>query len=454
MHDNFLFIKQLNNIINNRGHYYLNYKKLLKPFLDFSICDDLKVEINEIINKDSVESKKLDEILTSLIAKFYPYINNSFSLNDDLYNVYGKVNKTVGYLKKFGINTVQDILFHFPYRYEALICNGGERGVLSGILEDFKVIKTKYGKKIFEAVFKGDGQYFYGVWFNFNNKYPVGVLKRGVNYNLYGKLQYFNSLPAIIHPEFVDTKDLGKIRPVYVLPENVKSNIYHGMVLKLFMKYGECLVESLPISILIKYGFYDIKTSLKYIHFPEDVRDLDKNVNIARERFVYEELFYLQIGLLVRKHFFGSTRGITFNVNRELLESIKDYIPFKLTNAQRRVLKDIFNDMKSENQMNRLIQGDVGSGKTIVAFISGVVAVKNGYQVAVIAPTEILSEQHYLNFKKLFGDHFLSCLLTGSLKEKEKKYLKDFIAIGNMQFIFGTHALIQEDVAFNKLGLV
>jgi len=198
--------------------------------------------------------------------------------------------------------------------------------------------------------------------------------------------------------------------------------------------------------------FY-IKNSFKYIHFPENRSDL-KQIHISKERFIYEELFYLQLGLLVRKRAYGTTLGLKFEINKEMLESIKDFIPFKLTHAQKKALKDIFNDMRSEYQMNRLIQGDVGSGKTIVAFISGIMAVKNSYQVAIIAPTEILAEQHFKNFINLFGAHFKACLLVGSLKDKEKKTLKDLIEMGEFDFIFGTHALIQEDVTFKRLGFV
>lgn len=220
------------------------------------------------------------------------------------------------------------------------------------------------------------------------------------------------------------------------------------------MEYSEHIVETLPLRLIIKYGFLDLKNSLRYIHFPDNINEFKKYNLLSHRRFVYEELFYLQLGLFIRKNSYGEVRGIKFDIDKDILLTLKPYIPFKLTDAQKKALKDIFNDMKSSKQMNRLLQGDVGSGKTVVAFISGVLAVKNGYQVAFISPTEILAEQHYNNFKKLFKDDFSSCLITGSLKQKDKKYLKALVESGDISFIFGTHAILQEDTIFKNLGFV
>jgi ATP-dependent DNA helicase RecG len=238
------------------------------------------------------------------------------------------------------------------------------------------------------------------------------------------------------------------------LPENVKDNIFLSLLKKVFMEYSDNILETLPLRLIIKYGFLDLKNSLRYIHFPDNINEFRKYNLLSHRRFVYEELFYLQLGLFIRKNSYGEVRGIKFNIDKDILLTLKPYIPFKLTDAQKKALRDIFNDMKSSKQMNRLLQGDVGSGKTVIAFISGVLAVKNGYQVAFISPTEILAEQHYNNFKKLFKEDFSSCLLTGSLKQKDKKYLKTLIESGDISFIFGTHAILQEDTIFKNLGFV
>jgi len=447
-------LKQLNNILKNKHSFYINYKSYFEP-LKFYLSDSLKQKIDYIINKTDPLTSELDDIVNDILVEIYNIEKKKFSrLKEPLGIKFSSFNKSLQYLKKIGIETAEDLIFHFPYKYDILTDSNAEKSVLNGTLSDYKIIKTKYGKRIFEALFNGEKGYFYGIWFNFNNRYPIAILKKGEKYNLYGKIQVFNNLPSIIHPEFVNSTDLGKIRPVYVLPEKVKENIYRSLLTKVFLDYSDYLVETLPLRLLIKYGFLDIINSLKYIHFPEDINDFNKYNKISFRRFAYEELFYLQLGLLIRKNSYGEVRGIRFNIDKDMLLDLKPYIPFKLTDAQRRALKDIFNDMKSGKQMNRLLQGDVGSGKTVVAFICGVLSVKNGYQVAFISPTEILAEQHYNNFKKIFGEDFSSCLLTGSVKQKDKRYIKDLIASGDISFVFGTHAILQEDTIFKNLGFV
>ncbi len=447
-------LKQLYNIIKNRSSYYTNYTQYLLPLMDY-LPTAIKNEINAIISKEKPSTLELDKILNDIFEEIYSGNKRDLHrLKEPLGIRFSNFSKTLQNLKKFGIETAEDVLFHFPYKYDVMASSDSDRSVLSGTLQEYKIVKTKNGKKILEAVFNSNKGYFYGVWFNFNNKYPMAVLKKGEYYNLYGKIQTFNGLPSIIHPEFINSNDLGKIRTVYLLPESVKDNLYKSLIVKVFTDYSDYIIETLPIRLIIKYGFLDIKNSLRHIHFPEKIDDFNKFNKISQKRFVYEELFYLQLGLLIRKNSYGEVRGIRFNIDKDILLSLKSYIPFSLTSAQKRALKDIFNDMKSGKQMNRLLQGDVGSGKTVIAFICGVLAVKDGYQVAFISPTEILAEQHYNNFKKMFGDDFSSCLLTGSIKQKDKKYMKTLIESGDISFVFGTHAILQEDTVFKNLGFV
>lgn len=447
-------LKQLNNILKNKGYYYKNFKSYLLPLKD-KLPLEISQKIDNIITKENPETSELDDIVNDILLEIYSIKRGDYNrLKEPLVIKFSNFVKTLEQLKKIGIETAEDIIFHFPYKYDILSSSSNDRCVLTGTFEDSKIVKTKNGKKILEAVFKGDTGYFYGVWFNFNNRYPLLLLKKGESYNLYGKLQNFNGLPSIVHPEFLSTDELGKIRPVYLLPENVKDNLYLSLLKKVYMEYSEHIVETLPLRLIIKYGFLDLKNSLRYIHFPDNINEFKKYNLLSHRRFVYEELFYLQLGLFIRKNSYGEVRGIKFNIDKDILLTLKPYIPFKLTDAQKKALKDIFNDMKSSKQMNRLLQGDVGSGKTVIAFISGVLAVKNGYQVAFISPTEILAEQHYNNFKKIFKDDFSSCLITGSLKQKDKKYLKALIESGDISFIFGTHAILQEDTIFKNLGFV
>lgn len=447
-------LKQLYNIIKNRSSFYANFKQHLLPLVEY-MPPTIKNEISAIISKENPTTSELDKLLNDIFEEIYSSNKRDIHrLKEPLGIRFSSFSKTLLNLKKFGIETAEDILFYFPYKYDIISNSNSEKSVLSGTLQEHKIVKTKNGKKILEAVFHNSKGYFYGVWFNFNSRYPLALLKKGEYYNLYGKVQTFNGLPAIIHPEFINSSELGKIRTVYLLPESIRDNLYKSLLIKVFTDYSEYLIETLPIKLMIKYGFLDIKNSLRYIHFPDNIDDFNKFNKISQKRFVYEELFYLQLGLLIRKNSYGEVRGIKFNIDKDILLSLKPYIPFSLTNAQKRALKDIFNDMKSGKQMNRLLQGDVGSGKTVIAFICGVLAVKDGYQVAFISPTEILAEQHYNNFKKMFGDDFSSCLLTGSTKQKDKKYIKTLIESGDISFVFGTHAILQEDTVFKNLGFV
>ncbi|MFN3134379.1 MAG: ATP-dependent DNA helicase RecG, partial [Candidatus Kryptonium sp.] len=210
--------------------------------------------------------------------------------------------------------------------------------------------------------------------------------------------------------------------------------------------------ETLPEKILSKYGFVPLKFAIKSIHFPETYDEL----NLALKRLKFEELFFLQL-LLARKHYELKhfEKGISFKKIGELVHGFSKILPFKLTEAQRRVVHEIWNDMKSDKPMNRLLQGDVGSGKTIVALISMLIAVDNGYQAAFMAPTEILAEQHYVTFLNLLDSLPVKVrLLIGSLKPKEKEKVLSEIENGEAQIIIGTHALIQERVNFKNLGLV
>ncbi|PMP71885.1 MAG: DNA helicase RecG [Calditerrivibrio nitroreducens] len=447
-------LKQLNNILKNKLYYYKNFKSYLLPLKD-KLPDEISQKIDKILAKENPETSELDDVINDIILEIYSTKRGNYNrLKEPLIIKFSNFVKTLEQIKKIGIETAEDIIFHFPYKYDILSSSSDGKCVLTGTFEDSKIVKTKNGKKILEAVFKSDAGYFYGIWFNFNNRYPFLLLKKGENYNLYGKLQNFNGLSAIVHPEFLSTGEIGKIRPVYFLPENVKDNIFLSLLKKVFMEYSDNILETLPLRLIIKYGFLDLKNSLRYIHFPDNINEFRKYNLLSHRRFVYEELFYLQLGLFIRKNSYGEVRGIKFNIDKDILLTLKPYIPFKLTDAQKKALRDIFNDMKSSKQMNRLLQGDVGSGKTVIAFISGVLAVKNGYQVAFISPTEILAEQHYNNFKKLFKEDFSSCLLTGSLKQKDKKYLKTLIESGDISFIFGTHAILQEDTIFKNLGFV
>lgn len=361
-------------------------------------------------------------------------------------------------LSKMGIRTTDDVLLHFPIRYEVLTPDApGERKVLKGVFEAGGEFRTKKQKRMYRALFRGDRGHFSGLWLHFTRTFPSGTLVKGNTYHLYGAVTTFEGVPAIFHPEMLELADLGQIRPVYTLPAKVSDKVYQKVVSRAVTEHMGDTLDPIPRHLREKYAFPDMKDALMTVHFPRtaaNVTALSNRTHPAYLRFVYEELFILQAGLLMKRQSYASVLGVAYDVRQEYLEEIKRLLPFRLTNAQRKVLVELFNDMRLPRQMNRLVQGDVGSGKTILAFIAGFIAAKNGYQTVILAPTEVLAEQHYRNLSAfLAGTGQDAVLLTGSMGAKGKRHAKELVAAGHIPFVVGTHAIIQDDVAFHKLGL-
>ena len=380
--------------------------------------------------------------------------------------IYGPVTDLpgIGDKSKTGFNrlkiyTIKDVIFSFPYRYEVLIPETlNEKIVLTGTYEYSGIVRTRKGKSIYKAVFKAHNGYFSCLWVNFNANYPSSLLQGGSLYYMYGNVTRYENIPAIFHPEIINEEDLGKVRSIYTIPAGFSITIYRKSVKAALDKGLNNINETLPEYILDKYNFPNIKDAVKTLHFPEtkeNVASIMNRKHPAYARFIYEELFYLQLVMQLKRKSYTKGIGIKFNIDKNYLEEINQIMPFKLTKGQKKVLLDIFNDMVKNKQMNRLIQGDVGSGKTIIAFISAAVAVYNGYQAVILAPTEVLAEQHYDNAEKFFSRLNINiCLLTSSVTRKNKEIIKEKLLKGEIDIIIGTHALIEYDVEFKKLGFI
>jgi ATP-dependent DNA helicase RecG len=257
---------------------------------------------------------------------------------------------------------------------------------------------------------------------------------------------------------FSDEEDsLSSLRivPVYPLTEGVFQINLRKIIAGALDLYAELLEDALPEELRKRLGLMDIQSAIRNIHFPED----DEKKEAARKRLVFEELYVLQLALAMRKRGIEAPgRGIAFSIPPNFDKELQELLPFDLTGAQKRVIGEIAADMSRPTCMNRLLQGDVGSGKTAVALAAMLIAVKNGYQAALMAPTEILAEQHYLGISDLLGEHDLmgirTDMLTGSLKSKHRREVGERVASGQTQIVIGTHALIQEGVEFRNLGLV
>lgn len=379
-------------------------------------------------------------------------------LSVSVINLPGIGEKLYETLVKFKISTIEDIIFAFPFRYEILNeFTFGEKGVLSGIYESHGIIGTKGGKRLLKAIFRATNGFISGVWLNFTGNYPVNSLKKGVLYHLYGNVTRYDGMYSVFHPEFLKDEEMGSVRPIYSLPAAISQKVYCKAVSFALKKYLSSVNEILPVHLLDKYTFPEIKDAITTIHGPQTEKNADEltmKTHPAFKRFIYQECFYFAIASILRKKNYAEEKGISFKIDKNFLNSIKEIMPFKLTNAQRRVLVEIFNDMLKDRQTNRLIQGDVGSGKTVVAFIAAAAAAQNGYQAVLIAPTEVLAEQHFRNMQKFFGNRYAVALITGSVTKKNKDEAKQQIASGSVHFVVGTHAILEEDVTFLNLGLV
>ena len=296
-------------------------------------------------------------------------------------------------------------------------------------------------------------------------KWMYERLKAGGEFIFFGKPATFNGRMNIVHPE-VDSADVPKtghvtgagatMTGVYPSTERLKNGGITGKVMNKIMaaaleKALPYVEESLPEHLMIELGLVPIHFALRNIHFPKDMAALEK----ARYRLKFEELFYLQLSLLKQQYVRSSAdNGITMPRVGEAFNSCFASLPFPLTGAQKRVITEIRNDMKSGHQMNRLLQGDVGSGKTMVAVLTALIAIGNGYQACIMAPTEVLAQQHFKNIQKFLAPTGVkSALLTGSSKAAERREVHAGLLDGSIGIIVGTHALIEDTVQFHNLGL-
>ena len=368
--------------------------------------------------------------------------------------------------KELGISSLQDLLYYFPYKY----IDRTRFHLISEVNVHQAYIQIKGRIKKFETIGEGRKQrltaLFYDdtgsldlIWFS-GLKYIREGIKLETPYVVFGKPSVFNKRLNIIHPEIESegiTVNIGVLQAFYNTSENMKRSFITTRIINKFqynlLQYAKGNInETLTIPIIEKLALMQLEESLLQVHFPENTPKLQK----ATFRLKFEELFYIQLKILrlkykrerIFKGFIFSHVGDYFN------RFYKNNLPFQLTNAQKKVIKEIRKDLGRGVQMNRLLQGDVGSGKTLVALMIALIAIDNGYQVAIMAPTEILAVQHYQSISKMtFGLGIKVSLLTGSTKTSERNTIHAELKEGVLQILIGTHALIEDTVAFRKLGL-
>ena len=381
-------------------------------------------------------------------------------LNKDIKYIKGVGPNRAVLLNKLGIFTLGDLITYYPRDYEdrskpKKICDvaNGEEVLVQGIVQS-KLVESRIrkGLTLYRTKIADDTGFMEIVWYN--QSYLKNQIKQGQVYNFFGKVSLKYNKKEMNSPVFdidTKTKNTGKIVPLYPLTYSLSQNVLRGIIENGIKEIEGQLPETLPEYILKNYSLYDINTAIKQIHFPDNFEKYE----LARKRLAFEELLIMQLALLtLKKSYTHQEKGIVFDKNIKMADLI-DNLPFKLTKAQLRVLEEIDNDMESEKPMNRLLQGDVGSGKTIVSIISTYKAVKSGYQVAIMAPTAILASQHLESFTQILGAYGIKCeLLISNITKKRKEEMLERLKNGEIDVIIGTHALLEENVVFKNLGLV
>ena len=391
-------------------------------------------------------------------------------LNADIKYLKGVGEKRAQLLsKELGVANFRDLLYYFPFRHvdRSRFYSIGE---LSG--EDLPALQIKGSFISFHKDGEGARQRLVGVftdgrkmievvWFN-NLKYFATQYQPGVEYVLFGKPSLYRHAYSMIHPEievYNPEKPPTGFQGVYTIPENLRKKGFNVLTIRKLVEQVianpsfNSIPETLPEEIIRRYHLMPLTRALRDMHFPQNPDSLQK----AIERFKFEELYYIELNIL-RFSIERSSRikGYAFTKIGDTFNSFyHNGLPFELTGAQKRVLKEIWKDMKSGRQMNRLLQGDVGSGKTMVAFLTSLMTIDNGYQAAIMAPTEILATQHY----ETIGKWAQVCgvkvaLLTGSTRQSERRVIHEALESGELNLLIGTHALLEDKVKFRNLGSV
>ena len=369
---------------------------------------------------------------------------------------------------ELGIKTCNDLLYFFPFRYidkttfytvKELQPNTSEVQIV-GKITQVKSVAQKKGSRLV-ATFEDATGTMELVWFK-GQKWIKEALKMNEPYVVFGKLNHYNGRFSIPHPEMETVaaykkKLQSKMQPVYPSTEKltnsgISNKLMRTYVQKVLQQFYENIQESLSQEIIGDFQFISKRDALLNAHFPKSQEYLTK----AQHRLKFEELFFIQLQLLTKK-LINKTKikGVVFqNVGTHFTTFYDHYLPFELTNAQKRVLKEIRKDVASGAHMNRLLQGDVGSGKTIVALLSMLLAIDNGFQATMMAPTEILATQHYHAISELLSSMNLKvALLTGSVKAKKRREIHQQLEDGSLHILIGTHALLEDKVKYKNLGI-
>jgi ATP-dependent DNA helicase RecG len=407
-------------------------------------------------------------------------ITSNQSLDASITTVKGISTNLASRFGKLGVKTVRDLLYFFPNRHidysqmktVSQLTEGKEESIIANVWET-RIVMPR-GRRSTEAIVGDETGNVRAIWFN--NPYLVKTLVPNMKIIISGRVSLFNGRFVFESPEWepMEERDFihtGRLVPVYPLTEGLHQRQTRKLIKGVVDQWAEQITDFLPAEIRQHNQLIDLPAAISQAHYPDDASLKDK----ARVRLAFDELFLLQLGVLSKKRDWQeSYPGTPIKTDNTILESFLQSLPFKLTGAQQRTVKEILSDMQKIQAMSRLLQGEVGSGKTVVATAALLMAVADGYQTALMAPTEILAEQHFATIQKLLSatghlqeqqEHLFTysgilpqpltiALLIGAIKPKEKREIQKLIGDGKIDIAIGTHALIQKDVEFQKLGFV
>jgi ATP-dependent DNA helicase RecG len=454
----------------------------LRKTLKLSPGDQVNVEIVDGAIRITPQPHSKPSRKTSAPASTVPALtapsalSRSEELKTPMQFIKGVGPKLADILAKKGIATVEDALFHLPNRYEdrrelkkvAELRPGATYAFFATVVSA-DAQTTKGGRRYFEAIVRDDTGSIALKWFHFHPAFMKKTWYPGRSGIFIGDVAQFGFQREVHHPEVEwaaegedlkqvmarDPDNFGRILPVYPLTEGVSQKIMRRIMKDTVQHFSRFLKGAVPEEIVQRQGIMTLPVALREAHAPDasaSVTELNEGKGEAHRSLAFDELFFLQLGLAMKRRGIALEDGISFKVTHKYTKELLKLLPFSLTNAQRRVLSEIKEDMMSPHPMHRLVQGDVGCGKTLVALLAALICVENDYQVAIMAPTELLAEQHYLNIHKYCEQLGITvALLTASVKGKGGTLEK--IASGETRIVVGTHAVIQEKVEFQRLGL-
>jgi len=427
-----------------------------KAFIDYlyKLINELESKIKPKEEKKQIEQLPLSDFFTKKLSSL---------------NILKPIEKRA--FKKVGVETVYDALFFTPKKYEdrrlkkLSQLKDGDTALLKLTVEDIK--KIKKGKLKVKVVLR-QGNVKINAYFVHDKPFLFTFFRKGKEVYLFGKVSKYGKEISMVQPQIFNEFDpiiMDRIVPVYSLrgDSSVKTtsqtiNHLRRGVYKTLKEFLPAFPEYIPQEILNRYNLYPIKKAIKEIHFPpedESIQTLERFETKAQTRVIFDELFILELAQSYRKALIKQNPAPVIQTPTDFIQKFQSVLPFELTEDQKKALKDILTDISKPYPMNRMVQGDVGSGKTMVAVGSALAVALAGKQVAVMTPTEILSQQHYINFKKILEKFNIPVyLLTGSLSTKEKREIHQKIKTGEAKVVIGTHALIQEGVEFKELAMV